>query len=149
MAERLSADTLARYAIQKCINDGYPISNLQLQKILYFCQKQYLQNTGDVLFDDEIQAWQYGPVVPAVYRTFSLWGGRKINWLSTPFDTGRVPKNMQEIVNPIIESKRVKEPWQLVSETHLPGSAWYKVYSGGSGDGKTIPIGIIRSDCVS
>jgi uncharacterized phage-associated protein len=48
-----------------CGTDQHPISNLQLQKILYYIQKTFLEN-GMVAFDDEIEAWKFGPVVPAV-----------------------------------------------------------------------------------
>ena len=146
MAALLSADTLARYAIQKCIGEGEPISNLQLQKILYFCQRKSLQTMDDVLFDDEIQAWQYGPVVPSVYRTFSLWGGKKISWLSVPFDVSVISDSVKSLIDSVIEEKREKEPWQLVGETHVPGSAWYTVYDSGIGDGKTIPVSLIKRD---
>ena len=60
---------VAKYIVNKCIDDGYPISNLQLQKILYFIQRYYLQK-DDQLFDDDFEAWQFGPVIPAVYYKF-------------------------------------------------------------------------------
>ena len=40
------------------------ISNLKLQKLLYYAQGHYLARTGVPLFDDVIQAWAHGPVVP-------------------------------------------------------------------------------------
>ena len=37
-----SALELSKYIVTKCINDGKPISNLQLQKILYYIQRDFL-----------------------------------------------------------------------------------------------------------
>ena len=68
MAERVyAALDVAKYIVDKCTSDKQPVSNLQLQKILYFLQKKYLIDEKRILFSDEIQAWQFGPVVPEVY----------------------------------------------------------------------------------
>ena len=39
---------IAKYIITKCNKDGFPISNLQLQKILYNLQKFFLQNAYSI-----------------------------------------------------------------------------------------------------
>lgn len=57
---------LSKYIVSKCIDDGFPISNLQLQKILYYIQRDFLR-IGKPAFPDAIEAWQFGPVVPNVY----------------------------------------------------------------------------------
>jgi len=46
------------------------ITNLKLQKILYFAQAYYLSKLGKPLFSDAIEAWEYGPVVPSVYKKY-------------------------------------------------------------------------------
>ena len=60
---RYSATDVARYMVNLCIEEKSPVSNLQVQKILYFCQQEYYVKTGTPLFDDDFQAWQYGPVI--------------------------------------------------------------------------------------
>ena len=60
-----TAINLSKYIVFKCIEDGHPISNLQLQKILYYIQKDFLCR-DDLAFSDDIEAWQFGPVVPNV-----------------------------------------------------------------------------------
>ena len=54
---------LAQYILYTCIEQGEPISNLQLQKILYFIQGEYLSKIGKPLFEADFEAWQYGPVI--------------------------------------------------------------------------------------
>ena len=39
-----SAVDLSKYIVYKCITDGRPISNMQLQKILYYIQREFLKN---------------------------------------------------------------------------------------------------------
>jgi uncharacterized phage-associated protein len=49
---------------------GEGISNLKLQKVLYFAQAAHLALEGDELFTDEIYAWNYGPVIKDVYHAY-------------------------------------------------------------------------------
>lgn len=51
-----SAVDLSKYIVYKCITEGQPISNLQLQKILYYIQREFLKNDR-IAFADDIQAW--------------------------------------------------------------------------------------------
>jgi uncharacterized phage-associated protein len=54
------------------------ISNLKLQKVLYFAQAYYLAKLGRPIFIEELEAWQFGPVVPEVYRKFKHYGNKPI-----------------------------------------------------------------------
>lgn len=46
------------------------ITNLVLNKLVYFAQVESLRETGKPLFEDKIEAWSYGPVERDVYFTF-------------------------------------------------------------------------------
>jgi hypothetical protein len=50
---------------------GDTITNLKLQKLLYYVQGFNLAAFGQPLFEEEIEAWQYGPVVPSVYARYA------------------------------------------------------------------------------
>ena len=50
------------------LEHGDTISNLKLQKMMYYRQGFHLAYFGTPLFDEDIVAWQYGPVVPSVYK---------------------------------------------------------------------------------
>lgn len=50
------------------------MTNLKLQKMLYYEQGFHLAYFGKPLFDDDIEAWQYGPVVPMIYNHFKSNG---------------------------------------------------------------------------
>lgn len=138
----IDALTLAQYVVTKCVHDGCPISNLQLQKILYFIQAAALKKTGRAAFLDHIEAWQFGPVVPRVYYYFCSNGALSI--LDT-FENvvSLVQKNEQ--MDEIIEEKRSMNPWDLVNEAHEPGRAWATIFQNGKGNRKIIPVDLIRS----
>ena len=58
---------ISRYIINYSNVKDYGISNLKLQKILYFVQAYFLIETGSPCFKEKIEAWDFGPVVPKAY----------------------------------------------------------------------------------
>lgn len=54
------------------------ISNLQLQKILFYIQKKFLIKYGEKCFENDIVAWKHGPVVREVYDLYKEFGGEPI-----------------------------------------------------------------------
>lgn len=117
---------IAKYIINKCTNDSYPISNLQLQKILYYIQRDCLKE-GTPAFEDDIEAWQFGPVVPDVYYEFCSYGSMPIimNYaINLDLD-----KSCNCDIDKIVEEKRRLNPWDLVEDTHKKGGAWNKTYT--------------------
>lgn len=57
---------------------GDTISNLKLQKMLYYQQGFHLAYFGTPLFEEDIVAWQYGPVVPSVYKEYKSFESNSI-----------------------------------------------------------------------
>jgi len=58
--------------------DDAEISNLKLQKLLYYAQGHHLGEGRGQLFGDRIEAWAHGPVVPSEYRRFKTYGSGPI-----------------------------------------------------------------------
>lgn len=54
------------------------VSNLKLQKLLYLVQAYFLVELGYPCFREEIEAWDFGPVVPCVYHEFKQFGSASI-----------------------------------------------------------------------
>ena len=130
---------IAKYIIDKCTKDNCPISNLQLQKILYYIQREFLQQ-GEIAFPEEIEAWQFGPVVPEVYRQYCGFGALPIRMRYMV----RIELDDIRMINPIIEKKRILNPWDMVSDTHSSGKAWDLIYRDGLGDHQIIPQELIN-----
>jgi uncharacterized phage-associated protein len=63
----------ARYFIIKAYEDGIEaeMTNMKVQKLLYYAQSLHLALYDEPLFEAEIQAWRYGPVCPPAYRFYS------------------------------------------------------------------------------
>jgi uncharacterized phage-associated protein len=67
-------DIANKIIINTDIDKGDIISNLKLQKMMYYLQGFNLAFFDEKLFEDGIEAWQYGPVVPNVYNHFKGHG---------------------------------------------------------------------------
>ena len=64
------AEILVAHAAQK----GISVCPMKLQKLAYYCQGYYLSCTGDPLLSGDFEAWDYGPVHPAIYRQYNHLG---------------------------------------------------------------------------
>lgn len=139
-----TAIEIAQYIIKKSLDDNNPITNLKLQKMLYYIQKDSLRQRGTVAFHDIIQAWPFGPVVPTVYYKYCGYGAMPI---TAPvvndfhFDSG-----IKQIIENVIEKKININPWEMVEDTHKTGGAWQSVYNNGSGYKKEIPLAMIEKE---
>ena len=126
----MAALDVAQYIINETLNKGYPVSNLKLQKMLYFVQGVMLVNYGRPAFEDRIEAWQYGPVVPEVYFAYSSYGATPI---LLQYDKINLDAEERNAANIVINSFLKTPAFALVNETHKVNSPWYDAYHS-SGD---------------
>ena len=118
-------------------NQGDLMTNLRLQKLLYFAQGWYLARYGKPLFSDEIEAWTYGPVVPEVYQTYKAKGKDGIEG-ALP-DAGAFTEDEFSLLLDVVREYDTFATSSLVSMTHKPGSPWSCVKGHG-----VIPKNMIR-----
>lgn len=138
----MKALDLAKYIVDKCTRENQPISNLQLQKILFYIQRECLRTYDQPIFLAEIEAWKFGPVVRVVYFHFCGSGGNRIRFKFHNIHELKV--DFKEIVDEIVEEKRQQEPWALVNDTHCPQGAWCQIFDSGAGEHDVIPIELIK-----
>ena len=111
-------------------NGKRAITNLSLNKLVYFAQVESLKTrNGSPLFDDRIEAWEYGPVEPAVYHAFKRFKRAPV---SISFDQKKaanaLPAYAKTIVDSVIEKYGDLPAFDLVSITHREGGAWRNTY---------------------
>jgi uncharacterized phage-associated protein len=128
----LSAIDIASYFIELASNiNENDLTNLKLQKLLYFAQGKYLSKYDAPLFKENIEAWPLGPVVREVYNEYKGCGAFPI----TVFDikvkhTKNIPANIKKFLNEIWEDRGKFSASYLVSLTHKKGTAWYETFKG-------------------
>ena len=77
---------VSRHIINYSNDNNIYISNLKLQKLLYFVQAQFLTSSvSRVCFKEKIYAWPFGPVVLEAYNEYKQYGGNYIPKIYTYF----------------------------------------------------------------
>ena len=124
----LSSIDVANMIISVHVNE-ISITNLALNKLVYFAQVEALKRYGQPLFADGIEAWEYGPVEPNVYRTFKHYGRKPIQ---APSNLDYVKyiacSDVTELLDDVVSKFGRLTAYDLVSLTHRSGSAWAKTY---------------------
>ena len=118
-----SAIDIAKYIIKH----SYCINNLKLQKVLYFIQAEFLVSNGYPCFDDDIEAWGCGPVVPFVYRYYKMYGSCMI-YEDKEFDENCISERDRKLINPLIKKLEDYSSTQLTDIT-LHQSPWTNAYN--------------------
>lgn len=105
--------------------DRAELTNLKLNKLVYFAQAVFLRKYGEPLFDDEIQAWAYGPVEPMVYYAFNQFGSGVIRGSR---ETPDLSERAVGVVREVMDTFGRLTAFDLVRISHRDGSAWKSVY---------------------
>lgn len=96
----MSAHAVAKYFVALVDEDaGDSISNLKLQKLLYYAQGFNLAIHGKPLFRENIKAWDHGPVVPQVYHIYKDCGAQSIP--KEEIDLAHYPGEVRELLDEV------------------------------------------------
>jgi uncharacterized phage-associated protein len=130
-----NALAIANYLLDKAKADGRPLTPMQLHKLIYFAHGWHMSlYGGKPLINEQIQAWDYGPVVASVYHEFKNYGSNPIDTLGTDLDiktfeitTPRVPLDDKVTVALLDKIYQIYGKYtgiQLSNLTHEAGTAW-------------------------
>ena len=119
----VTASDLAKYIIHKANSMHISITNLKLQKILYYVAGVFAGANDERAFCDRIEAWQYGPVVRNVYVEFCSWGALPLVYKeNVSLDYNDEQKILLDY---IIDQKIGMSGCELVNATHRE-TPWMK-----------------------
>lgn len=107
---------VAKYIINKSIEIGNPVSNLKLQKLLYYVQAASLVTNGVPLFEEPLVAWQFGPVSEAAYNMFKKYYNKNILEVQNMDKT--INFDDENIIYGVVYAKRKDHAFDLVRTTH-------------------------------
>jgi len=93
------------------------ISNLKLQKLVYYAQGFSLALLHEPLFNEQIEAWMHGPVVPSLYRRFSQFGSQNIP-PPPNFDDSVFNRNQRRLLDDVFSVYGQYSAWKLRQLTH-------------------------------
>lgn len=126
----MKALSVACYFVQQAEEFGRELTNLDLQKLVYFAHGWHLAIVDQPLIEEDIQAWKYGPVIPELYHQLKVFG-------SDPVPLSKIKKkceNFEEISSE--QTVFLESVWQvykgydtmrLVRTTHAGDTPWDKI----------------------
>lgn len=127
---KVSINEVADWFIWRSHEVGDPITNLKLQKLVYYAQAWHLALTGEKLFDDEFQAWVHGPVNSSLYQRFKAY-----RWhpLAEDINPPALPAEVVAHLEEVMVAYGGHSAWDLERLTHTE-APWLKARAGCAAD---------------
>lgn len=129
-----SARVVANRLLNVAAANGEGLTPMQVLKLVYIAHGWSLALYGRPLIDQEVEAWQYGPVIPDLYRAMRNFRNERVHG---PLDLGW-GGHAQDLSDD--ETKLVDQVYGLYGHmggialsriTHAPGTPWAQTYTPG------------------
>jgi uncharacterized phage-associated protein len=112
-----NVNEVANYIVRAFQEAGDPVSNLKLQKLLYYVQGWHLAlNQGRPAFNSDFQAWVHGPVCPEVYHAFK---GYRWHPIVDEVAQPHIEPELEEHIKEVLAEYGGETGWALEQRTHL------------------------------
>lgn len=121
----------AYYLINKFNQNNCKVTNLQIQKLMYFFEAYYMNIHEDAeeLYPCHFNAWAFGPVAIPLYTEFKKFGNNPIKLTQENIDRGNEIKNeKKKLLDNIYEAFKGVSSMTLVELTHMKDSPWDMVW---------------------
>ena len=131
---------IANFVLDLCERRGRAVTHLSLQKLVYFCHVWSLIELGRPLVRHRFEAWEFGPVLPYLYREFKDFDRAPIMGRATgidPADGSRrvIPYHLDgetdSLLTRIVDFYSRMRAGDLVELSHADGGPWYSAWHHG------------------
>lgn len=123
MSAQVVADDILKIAKRR----GMTLTPIQLMKLVYISYGWYLAMHNAKLFNDRIEAWKYGPVIPNLYQSTKRFGRGEIP-TNLVADGPISNPNMEAFYDSIVENYGKYSGIALSNLTHRQGTPWQRVF---------------------
>lgn len=129
---------VANYILDLCAQKKRPLTNLALQKILYFCHVWTLIEFDRPLVKQDFEAWPFGPVLQHVYREFKGFEKQAIDRRALKVDpeTGQkvvvgynFDADLADFLPRVVDFYSQMRAGDLVDLSHVVGGPWDRVWN--------------------
>ena len=121
---------VAKFFILRAYEDGREeqMTNMKVQKLLYYAQSLHLALFDEPLFDDEIQAWRYGPVCPPAYHFYSQFEAEQLP-MPDKYSFSQIPDDRKDLLEEVWDYFGQHHAYYLSGMTHVE-FPWKKARKG-------------------
>jgi uncharacterized phage-associated protein len=120
----VNAVTVANRFIELAKRDGIPLTNMQLQKLVYIAHGWSLALLGRGLIYDPVEAWQWGPVIPSLYHNLSKYGSGEVDSVIPLLGGQKLRQDEEELIESVWNSYKQMSGFKLSSITHQENTPW-------------------------
>ncbi|WP_013322367.1 Panacea domain-containing protein [Gloeothece verrucosa] len=106
---------IAQFFIRYAHEAGSLLTNLKLQKLVYYAQAWHLAIHGSPLFEEDFEAWVHGPVIPELYQKYKQY---KWNPISEDVDKPVLSEELEEFLEEVIDVYFSYDAYELERMTH-------------------------------
>lgn len=120
---------ICKFIIQYENSEGRQVSNLRLQKLIYFVQAQFIMDFNELCFEEEFEAWKFGPVLPTAYEEYKFYASSSIS-LSKEDEKEVIDIDIahENSIQKTLNNSKVYTTTNLVDISHKKGGPWCKSY---------------------
>lgn len=111
----VNALELSNYILK---NSDKGLSNLELQKIIYFTELAYIKKFDKHLIIDDFEAWEYGPIIRSVYYEYRNYGANSIDKPENESLSKQLTKEELEVIDSTIIECNNTSYWKLVEKSN-------------------------------
>lgn len=128
---------VANFVLDYCDGHGRKVTNLALQKIVYFCHVWSLIELDKPLVKHSFEAWQHGPVLQYLYHEFKTCDAEPISFRARKINTQNGKREVvtyafepevQSFLEGIVEFYSRMDGIYLRNLSHVKGGPWDKVW---------------------
>lgn len=150
MKPKYTTIQVANFFIEHAKKRGESLTPMKLQKLMYFAQGWHLALTdGAPLFNEQIEAWKFGPVIPSIYRCFKQYGSSEISEPAGEFvghhwnypDIPEEDSETRQFLEKIYDVYAKYSASRLSAMTHIKDAPWDKVVKIYGGEFDNVPDG--------
>jgi uncharacterized phage-associated protein len=153
--KEISVRALANWILDYADRLGESVSNMSLNKLIYFTYEEILKTENSILTNAKIEAWQHGPVFREVYHSFKAHDDRPIKSRAKFFDISseratvvkyHFDEEFQSFLEAFLKPLIPLTASRLRAMSHEVGGAWHSVWmhDGHANPGMEITAEIVR-----
>ncbi|MBC6440041.1 MAG: SocA family protein [Rhodospirillales bacterium] len=132
---------VANFFLDRADQEGRGIDPMKLQKLVYIGYGWVLATLGRQLFDEPIEAWRHGPVIPSLFHEFKRFRSAPItvragvmNWENVEYIEPSIPDDDQDVrsvLGMVWDIYKRFSGWDLRNKTHEADTPWSETYAPG------------------